>query len=135
MKSNTQQPASSGITRSLRTFQASDEDESQVTFTEFRGVDLPSIDLGVKGDTYIRKLTPTDEYELYARFPQGWEKWPGTKTRKTALVHPEYPERFLWCSLTQNCIGWYKREKMKRIHREYSIPHKDILPCLNSILT
>lgn len=86
-----------------------------VCFTEFRGFGPPNVEFGDVGDIYL-DITP-HHHELYAKYqyPDQWKKWPGPGFRKTSLPHPDYANRFLWCSLEDRNIGWYSKQGMGNI--------------------
>jgi hypothetical protein len=110
-----------GISQEIRSFQPlPDEARSgnitRVFFTEFRGVGVPSLAIGRIGDIYI-DLTPGG-HELYARFPEKWQKWPGPISKQEAnlVLHPQYPDRALWCSVKKSSLGWFIKTNIRRKH-------------------
>jgi hypothetical protein len=87
--------------------------KSIVPYTEFRGAGPPDAGFGVIGDIYL-DVTP-NHHDLYAKYPGQWKKWPGPKFRKTSIPHPDYANRFLWCSLEETSFGWYPKTAMANI--------------------
>ena len=71
-------------------------------FSEFRGLGPPDSKIGQPGDIYI-DLTP-GLHALYARYPERWLLWPGSKDASPLLLHPMHSDRCLWCN---DSIGWF----------------------------
>ncbi|KAF8959393.1 hypothetical protein BDZ97DRAFT_1837808 [Flammula alnicola] len=90
----------------LRTFKIGKEAHG---FSEFLGVGPPRADYGLPGDIYV-DLTP-GALTLYARYSDDWRAWPGPQQMTHALLHPEYPNRRLWC--TGLTYGWFSPNFIK----------------------
>jgi hypothetical protein len=88
-----------------------------IPFLRLRGQHLPSSELGSPGDVYIHE--DGDVLTLYGKVSgQQWLIWPGplsTTQMWSAVQHPCFPARYLWCTLScqKRSIHWYTRDSMR----------------------
>ena len=94
----------------------SDIAKEKVTFSEYQGFGEPLSNLGIIGDIYV-DIT-SGNHALYAKFDDGWKKWPGPRQRAACLDHPVYSTHVLWCKVEKRMVGWIPKTAVSRILSE-----------------
>lgn len=79
-------------------------------FTEFRASGSPLEGLGLPGDVYLN--TKPGSLDLYAKYLDGWKKWPGPEKVDHTLIHPDCPDRYLWFKRDMSAFGWYQNKSL-----------------------
>jgi hypothetical protein len=88
-----------------------------ILFSRFFGAEVPSEDLGVLGDVYIR----VNAHCLQAfgkTSDRQWSSWPGphsTARSQNPVQHPHFPERYLWYTLSSSnrSLRWYTKDSIR----------------------
>jgi hypothetical protein len=106
------------LTRSNRSFIVSNASASGSTkcpYSEYKAFGHPSEKIGMSGDIYLN-IKP-GYHELYARYPEGWKKWPGPENVESTLIHPEHPDRYLWLKGDMTTFGWYPKKSLRTLSK------------------